>query len=363
MKFAKKYSPALIASLILLLFFNGLDYHNLGDIFRQGKFRWMFFGLCPISYYFFKKHLTGAVGAFVSAAIFSLTLHDYPLYGMMKFTLIIMTSLFAIWVVRLPKKFLEDCLILTGVFQSVVAVGQFFGKHYIFQVNGTYGITMPTGTFGHETILGPFLICCLAPALWRRVYWASVPILIGTLLTTSMMTYAALYVLILFYLWHSRSLKAAFWVFYFTLFVGVGGFFYLGGFNHPLLSYNGRQVYWARAWDAFKLHPLFGGGPGFWLLYARQIVGSVAGGVPIQVHNDWLENLVDYGCFLYLVLIPHIWAFVKKLRPTWHYALVCAILTNALGNFSLQIVPISLMLIVSLVYSMRSETPDGKFFD
>lgn len=339
--------------------FNVYDYKNLGDIFRQGHIRWIFVVLCPLIFSEIKERLHWTLGFYAAYALFSWTINDYPIAGIMSlvvtFGVIAMTTL----LIKLDVDVLACMLISFGVFQAIVALGQWFGVHVLFVPNESWGQFLPVGTYGHNTILGPFLTGCLAPALWKRKYLFAALITFVCIISKSTMTIGSLTVVYLLFIWYKTSFKVTLALAFLGIVSLVSGYFLSGGgglgdrTGGDFYAFNGRAQFWRAGWNAFKEAPYFGGGIGSWVgKYTLKYIGVYQDTLVLQLHNDYLEYLVEYGAVPFTILFGGLVEFIYSFRPTWYHAVCCAILVDAAGNFPFQIASISLLFCVCLVHSM-----------
>lgn len=354
-------------ALSLFLIICGIDYVVLEDIFRDGKYRYMLFALVPVAYIFFKRHLHWAPALFFSMMLFQWVLRSYTIMGGFKVILVLATLSFAAVLAKQDPSSLGKMLIFPGVLQASYAILQKLNVHLLFTPNEVWAKTMASGTMGHETILGPMLVCCLAPALWYRYRISAALMVTAIICTGSTMGVLSMVAVLLTFLWHKTSFKTAFscGLIFCSLLIALYFVPWARVENNDFYSITGRGPVWASAWRGFQQHWFFGGGPGYWMgtWMPRDlgVLGSMH--VALQVHCDPLELLVEYGLVTFLPLLWALWRFCNSFRPTWHHAVVAGILVNSLGNFPMQIVPIALIFIVAWVYSNREYNPlkdDGR---
>lgn len=343
----------------LFAVFNFFDYHNLGDIFRQGKYRWMFFALAPITFFWVKEKLHWTIGFYAAYLLLSFVMWDYPIVGVMSILLGFGVIFFSAFMVTLEEDFIAKLLVVSGTFQAMVAILQWQGIHFLFQPAEAWGLNLTTGTYGHNTILGPFLACCLAPALWKKQWVPALFMTFACAISKSTMTIGSLAAIYMIYLWYRTSFNVAFYLALMSALALAVGFMLTPVEHHEgdyFYSMNGRAMFWGAGWKAFLEAPFFGGGPGSWVgKYTEKYIGTYQRTMRVwQLHNDYLEYLVEYGAVPFAILFAGLVVFIKKFKPTWTHAVCAALLVNALGNFPFQIVPLALLFIVCFVYSNRA---------
>lgn len=345
------YLPLIFGGVSLFFIFNGLDFVNLGDIVREGKFRYLFLALVPIAFFSLRDTLTWPIAAFAAVALANWTLNNYFLLGAFPLILIFAVLLFANYITHFDKDLFALVLMVSGVIQGSLAVWQALGMEW-------YAV----GLMGHETLLGPFLVAAIAPALWGK-HWKSAAVMAAAILCTkSSMSYASFAALLSVFLWHRFSLQVAVTIVGVTLFgLGTG---YLMHADSEWYSPTGRQFMWGFGWDAFKKAPLFGSGIGSWVgvhlpNYAAQILTEFRTHVPFQLHNDYLDFAVEYGVLPGIPLLAGIVQWLRFFKPTWMHAVCLAFLVNAGANFLLCISSLALIFVVCWVYSWKDSVPQG----
>lgn len=325
---------------------NGAKSVYCWDIFRNGKFRYIFLTLAPFIFVFYSRVLHWAPALYLSFLWSGWVLQNYQIIPFMALATSFGVCSLAAAFRRFPEDLFKRVLVVSGVLNAAIACMQRFGLHILYEPATEAGRYAASGLYGHPTILGPFLVLCLAPALWSGWYVAAAPILLAIFLTGSTMTYASLGVLLLIWIWYKVCFRSAFWAGYLSLiFLGCYAWFVHG--QGEFLSLSGRDQYWAAAWRAFMDSPIYGHGPGSWLSSVMpKYLGPVGPHVVFQVHSDPLEILVEYGLILALPLAYAFLVFLRGLKPTWRHASCCAILVNSLGNFPMQIASIALIFLI-----------------
>lgn len=341
---------------LLFVIFNWIDWIDLGDPFRQGKFRYIFLALVPLIFFFFKKHLHWVFGYFASLYFFYWVMGNYSVYATLPMICIMAVSCLSIYLVNKPIDKFADILVLSGVFQSIVAAFQSDGVHFLFQPTDGWGVFAATGTYGHPTILGPFLVCALAPALWRKQYPFAFIIFVGIILCKSSMTLGALASVLLIFLWHKKGFKFAALIA--SSLIASGIFLFTAYPGLTLFSTTGRWAIWEKFPEAFNEAPLFGSGVGMWIgkfapRWYEHFLGKFQVHIPFELHNDVMEFLVQFGIVPFIPIFFALCGFFRRLKPTWPHAVCVALLLNAQGNFPLQIATIAMVFCVSFVWAER----------
>lgn len=343
---------ALTALLFLLLFLalNGFDYKNIGgDLFRHGKIRWLALFLVPVVFGFLNKKLTWAPAFFGSLALFSWVTHDYLIYANFPLTLIFIVLGAACFIVDLSEDAWGRLLVVSGAFQSITAILQYFGIYYIFTPTKESEFFIPVGFMGHESVLGSLLVAAICPALWRKNYVAAALMAVAIVVSYSQMAWASFGAVLVLFLWHTVNFRAALGLVVAGLVAFAGVLFLLP--NSPALSFHGRLFIWPFGIRAIAENPIFGGGIGSWAgsyipLYKDEILKEFNYHLPYQLHCDYLDFIVEYGLAAFAVLGVALAQFIREFRPTWLHAVCAALLVNSLGNFPLCLPPTALIFVV-----------------
>lgn len=340
----------------IFFIFNWLDYKEISDVFRDGKLRYLFFCMAPISFIYFRKHLSWAPAIIAALAIFSFAIHDYMLYSCFPLLIILATLGASVAVVKQGKDFFANILLVTGLFESVVALLQVCGVHLLFRPIDTTDLHSPIGFIGNPTILGPMLVACLCPALWRKHYLSASIMAVAAIATTSSMTYAALAVVLVVYLWQRSSFIFASM---FALLAAVPvSLAYVFVPNHPIWNLSGRAFIWSFGMRAVSEHPLFGVGIGGWVgiyikKFAPEILPKFFTHLPYNLHNDYLDFVVEYGLVAAGVLAIALFQFLYNFKPTWTHAICAGLLVNAAANFPLSLPPTAIIMAVAWAHSAK----------
>jgi hypothetical protein len=280
-------------------------------------------------------------------------LRNYPIMGSLYMLLLPAVLAIGVYFSGYDRSKFGMWLSYLGLIQAVIAIFQVCGVHLLFTPREAWAQNLATGLMGHNTVLGPFLVCCFAPALWQRRYLTASVLFLAAALSDSSMTYASLGFVLWAYYWHRSGPKMAAYSAYlgftalcliYALFPSLGVF-----------GLSGRAHIWAQAVTAWKSAWLFGHGAGSWeYVLSPKLVGLVGGTMRWpQIHNEYLECLVAFGVALFVPLMLAIGQFSKRFKPTWHHAICGALLINAAGNFTFQIPTLALIFIVSWMYSAQ----------
>lgn len=315
--------------------------------------RYLLLACIPPLFLIIKKHISWPIAYFYCYVLFFFILRNYPITECFMLILISATLFFGGYLAHFSQKKLGFWLVCAGSIQAVIAIFQRFGVHILFTPNEAWGMYLATGTMGHNTVLGPLLVACLAPALWMRNYVCAAIILCAALLCSSSMTFASLgFVLWVFYWYRTSNFWACISAY---LCVIVGAILWISFPNMEIFGTSGRVPIWIAAIEAFKSAWIVGHGLTYWpLVYLPQKVGLQGDLAWIHIHSDYLEILVAYGVSLFIPLLYAIYQFVSRFKPSWPHAVCGAILINALANFPFQIVPIALIFIVCWAYCAKN---------
>ena len=343
---------------------NLMDYASVpgGDPFRDGKIRYLFLLAGPLSYVYFKKWLGYGPAMFACLAIVSFTLHNFLIYATWPLLLILGVMAGATAVVKMGEEAFVRILLWSGGLQAGFALLQLcFGFHFFFQPTEAQHMHIPVGLYGHETVLGPFLLACLCPALWGRRWVLSGAMVVALVASLSSMTIGGLGVVLFLYAWHrlGGGLAAA------AAAAGAVtlGLLYVLDPSHPMLDWDGRGVIWKYGWKAFQERPLFGHGVGAW---AGELLGKYAPmyatelrTMPKQLHCDLLDFLVEYGLVGASLFIYPVLSFLRNFQPTWKHAACVAILVNGLANFPLCLPSIAVVFVACWAFSNQGGTMES----
>lgn len=348
----RKYLPAIG----LFLALNWLDYANLGDIFRHGKIRYLALMLVPLIFTHLKPKLSWAPALFASLALFSWTIHDFPLQANFQLLQIFGVMFAASYLVGKGADWFGNLLCLSGAFQAVVALLQVCGIHIFFTPALMEDMHTPVGFSGHESVLGAFLVACLPAALWRGWFYAAFLMIVAILATCSAMAWGSLGAIATIFIWHLAGFRSACALAFLGLaLLGLAELLFPG---NALMSFHGRFFIWPFGFRAIREHPLFGSGLGGWRAiyiprFKDEILAVFHYHLPVQLHCDYLDFIVEYGLLGSAAFLCAIGQFIRNFRPTWHHAACAAVLVNSLGNFSLCLVNTALIFVVCWAHSAK----------
>lgn len=347
---------AAVLCVLLFLALNGLDYKNLGDVFRHGKIRYLSLFLAPVAFHYLRPKLTWGPAFFGSLAIFSWAIHDYMMYAGFPLLLILGVLVAACFVVDMGEEALARILILSGVLQSSLALLQYFGFYFLFHPASPKDFNIPVGFMGNETVLGSFLVAAICPALWRKNYIAAALMIAAIIVSYSQMAWGALGVVLVLFLWHKVNLRAALASVLAGIVTLSGCYFFFS--DSPAMSFHGRLFIWPFGLRAIMEAPLFGSGIGSWVgvyvpRFKDEILAQFNHHLPYQLHNDYLDFIVEYGLAAFGVLSVALSQFIFSFKPTWVHAVCVAILVNSLANFPLCLIPTALIFVVCWAHANR----------
>jgi O-antigen ligase len=272
-------------------------------------------------------------------------LHDYQPNATDHLLYVSAACIVANWLAKCRD--LPFWLSVIGMAQAVFGIAQWLGWNPWGYELAWY-LNKPSGFFGQETILGAFLIACFAPALFTRRFWAAVPIALCIVATHSSMTAAGVGVVGLLWVAQVWSAPAAL-----ALLSAAASALFLRFVMHPgddWFDPNGRVRFWAWTYARWMERPLFGFGPGSWLPNAPVFELRLT-----HAHCEYLEFLTEYGAIGALPLLASLWGFFRRFRLTWHHALCCGLLVNAVGNFPFHIASIATIFLTAWLLSVRQK--------
>lgn len=358
-----------VAALCLVFFLvcTFIDYHPHKDPFNFGKLRILLLTACLPLFFYTRNHAGNFIALFAAYQFGSWVSHHYQLYGTWDIIVTPATIAVAIYLTsNLKEKTFAAALTWAATFQAVYGILQANGVYPLFKVLEKHGLFKPIGTAGQETLLGCFLIAALPAALWTKRYWQAALITICCIYTKSSMTYAGLgLVLFIYSVSLSRNPKVFALKAVFVSAAILGSillylyFYHYWTWFYWLMDPNGRPFVWGKAWEAFLVNPIFGGGPGYWAgRYQPENNIFLNGLRPKSVHNEYLELAVEYGLIGVALLLGAMRTFIAKFRLSWHHITCVAIFFNALANFPVHQVATALIFMVAWVYSIRGEAND-----
>lgn len=354
----KKISSAIASILVFLLCFS-LDYKLMGDIFRLGKQR-ILFVLAPL---FIPFVLPGQLfPALLLSYSLALWAHkNFLLYSVLDVAVLGMCILVTQFLLRAaPREKVIKYFVYAAAIQAGYGILQVMGVQLLYSVPEPFFQGKPLAFMGQHTVLGCFLAACLAPALWLGMPLASCTIIICAMLTGSSTTYASLWAVFSLYGLYKKCIKTCIFM---QASLGISALVYwLIVPQAEIFNLQQRPRLWAEGWKAFKANPIFGGGPGFWAgEWQPQNMPLIDGFRPNLLHSELVTLLVEYGLVGLTIFLVGLYVFTKNFKLTWHHAVCVAILVNGLANFPLHIVPIGVLFLLCLGYSMNKNFNQKEF--
>lgn len=329
-----------IFTLILLLAFMlsmvGVDWNNLGDWFQLGRMRYLLFSTSVLVFFWLYKANPWAAG-FASWSFFSWALFDFQEHGVLDVLMI--GSAIAIGMEihkRVSPMAICKLIAYASLAQASYAFVQSFGFEPFLNLSNIDKafIGEPIGTIGNPTMLGAF--CVLGALYWltNGSRWKALVCCSMVFYTGSTMSVLALFMGGLYWLFRYRpktavgiSLASAIPLFLCSIYFPTVEFF----------SYTGRLGIWKKALTAWWDNPILGHGPGSWAGYLGIWGGDFAhmGLNWNQVHNDWLQVLMEQGLVGSIVLLLGYGALLIRAHklPVHYGAWIVALGVNCLGNF------------------------------
>lgn len=335
------------ASALLLIFLTTFVDDAGKDIIRGGQIRALLCAGAIGLYFLGKRSLTKPIAAFWAWMAFVLVWTDLPIHGVEHFLMLSAGFLLADRLAREAR--LPAILSWLGAAQAAFGLAEWFGWNPWGHQN-PWEIGKPAAFMGQETILGAFLIPCLAAALFGRRWLPTVLIGICLLATHSSFSLAGGgLVALMWVLVALGPLRAAVAAFLGLMAAGVAYRLHPGA---DWFDPNGRLRFWAWAWHRWLERPIFGFGPGSWLPNAPCWELCLT-----HAHNEFLEFLTEYGLFGAALLAPSLARFARGLRrPTWAHAASAGLLVDAFGNFPFHIAPIGVIFLACWFLTIRSNT-------
>ena len=319
--------------LALILALNGVDYAQLINAFDDGKTRYLLLSLVPISFIFVTKRLGWAPALVSALALFSWVVHDYkPSHD----TVLPIISIFACLglasaVVYLGERLFGNILIASGLVQGVIALLQWARAIGVLPFGFPHH-ELPDGLIGNSTLLAPFLVICLAPAIWRGIWWAVIPIAAAVLACHSVGGLVCLTALLLLRFGIFIPFAAAM-LYPLGLYFGVCHLY-----GRSLIDSDGRYFMWSFGWRAIREHFWFGSGIGAWEniylpRFQNELLESFHYHLPRALHNDYIDFAIEYGCAPLCALFVGLIAWLRKFRPTWPHAVCATTMVDACFSF------------------------------
>lgn len=363
----------LILFLILLTWSWVFDPRLGGSIMRDGRARAFIFACGLLLSTHLAKKWHWSTGLFYAYAAGQFVWSGMPTYMMPGMITLTATLLFVpVLFEHMKLKAVEDLIIFGALLNTVVAGLNSFGFYWPPLTNPEYQQPI-IGMMGQHTLLAPLLVAalCLSASRLKEnlgIYGSiSIAFLIAILLTKSSMGYISLLAAAsaLIYLkvnWKALALLL-------TISFASG---YAVNTQWPeLSSLSGRQIPWSDAAHILSGKPvdvgekqliwpeksLTGYGLGSWGIVSQKI--STARGMNQhwrELHSDILESVFSFGIIgAALLLVAIGFAIRGACANHFHFAIVAALLANALGNYSLQIVPLGQIFAISFYVLIKNK--------
>lgn len=336
-----KVIGALLAFLVCFM----MDYQKTSDPFLLGKQRILFIVAPFFIPLLLKKQWVPALLLAYGLAFWAH--HNFLIYSVMDLGCFALCVAAAQFLLLSPKEYVARCFVFFGAIQGAYGILQTMNIQLLYGVQEEFFQKTPLAFMGQHTVLGGFLVACLAPALWMRMWICAGLIFICAVCTGSSTTYMSLWALCVLYacyLGYGRLTiisQAAFFAGLFSLWWKMPGL--------ELFSLKQRPALWAEGMRAFRANPWFGGGAGFWAAIWHPInMPLIEGFRPTLLHSELMTLLVEYGRVGFIIFALGLFVFIKNFKLTWHHALCVAILVNGLANFPFHIVPMGIIFLWSL---------------
>ena len=340
-----------IPAFLIFFFCFAIDYRFMGDIFRLGKQR-ILFVLAPmfIPFIFREQFIPALLLSYGLAFWANYNFHIYSVMDLASFGICLCVAQFLL---RFSKELIAKYFVYFGAVQAAYGTLQVMGVQLLYDVPEPFFQGKPLALMGQHTVLGAFLVACLAPALWLQMPISASFIFVCALLTGSSTTYASLWVLLSLFAWYKERIKLCI-IMQFTI-ISTTVIAWLVNPKLEVFNLQQRPRLWAEGIKAFKQNSIFGGGPGFWAgEWQPANMPKIDGFVPSLLHSDWLTLFVEYGLIGVLICSVGLFFFLRNFKLTWHHAVCVVILVNGLANFPLHIVPIGVLFLLCLGYSMNT---------
>lgn len=337
LEFLREWGLQILITMAAVAVLAGMDYGMIADPFRDGKLRYLLlaFALCQ-TMSMWKIHPCWALFAGWNSARWIVA--DFPAHGVIEVLAVPACALVGAWWDRSCRK-VPHTIAVVALFQCAYGLLQMTGWDPYLSVEKDF-VGKPIGTLGHYTMLGPFLAvgaCFFAQRLgswWHRAAFTF--LCLGILLVDSTMSVLALGAGLGYTLWR-RCPGTAYGCAALALL--AGGLAFLAWPDAQFFSLTGRQIAWPHGLDAWLKAPFFGHGPGAWSAYLNGPLNQATGMNWQQLHNDFLQLLVEHGVIGFGIVAVGLAMFFRKaqrLCPFYGSAAV-VLCANALGNFPMHL--------------------------
>tara|TARA_R110000868_G_scaffold242882_7_gene498510 strand:- start:4883 stop:6010 length:1128 start_codon:yes stop_codon:yes gene_type:complete len=267
-----------------------------------------------------------------------------------------------------PKKMLS-IIAITGYCQAIWGIVQHLGMDPFFVYIESHDINIPVGTFGQQTLLGPYLASAIIASLYLRgAYLLLIPLnLVVIFFVNSSFTFLALAAGVAFWVYQFLTKKQIIAVVAF--FATAGAFLYLVRLDplYNLYLDNGRFEMWRQIFDAIINHFSFyqqavGFGGGSFINMFHKIQSDFLlrqAGKFYQAHNMWLQTAWEFG-FIGVAIITYMKTEVVRAINTssnvvmaWS-AILLVLITNCVGNFPERLQPTGMLIITAYIIIMTN---------
>lgn len=359
-----KILPYLILAFAFLALM-GWDYSDaLGDVYRGGRMRYLLMGLA-VCQYFYLQGINPWWAAFSAWSFFLWCFFNFSAFGAADVALIPACLLMG----DMLRRLLRSSTVLMVVGHLALAQG-IYGLLQILGIDPFFPNLEPAwknwaiGTFGHHTLLAPFLAMG-AIYFWTRPPWPT-PFnwLAATFLsamvfaTGSSMGIGSLLAAALYAIWRFRprvGLLAGS-----CCALGLLGAFALNP-RTELFNNNGRVLAYGKAWQGVVESPVLGHGPGafmekhtLWGLDEKSMGMNWN-----QAHQEYLQAWIETGAIGLALILAGLFFTLRicqNLQPVYGaWALVLAV--NSLANFTMHFAAFGLLAgwLAAVTWHKRSE--------
>lgn len=311
------------------------------DQFRNGEMRYLTLALTPVIGRALWR-MNPAWALFWCFSWLTWVLNDWPTYGFLDLMLIGGCLALGNEIrERLESSAVVTIIIVLAVGESVYGLFQRLGMDPFFTPDDPFFVKRAIGTLGHFTMLGPFVamgaVAILARGFKERLHVPAMVLCLACIVATDS-TMAVMGLLAgCGYLLFRKNQKAAVILAAVLIPSLILGAVFLQ--DVEFFSLTGRQVAWPAGVDAWLRSPFFGHGPGSWWgnLHAWKIPSGV--GRWDQLHNDYLQLLVEQGLLGFSVTAIGLFLMFRKLQsaPPEIGGIAAVIVATAFGNFVMHV--------------------------
>lgn len=336
LEFLREWGLQILITGLAVLVLVGMDYTVISDPFRDGKIRYLLiaFAVCQ-AMSMWKIHPAWALFAAWNSIRWITA--DFPAHGVVEVLAVPACALVGAWWDRSCRQ-VPKVIAAMALLQCVYGMVQMTGWDPFMSVEQAF-VGKPIGTLGHYTMIGPFIALGAMYFLQRVRDWRMLALFVlmsmGVVLTGSTMSILALGAGFLYTAWRKEPATAYGVMALCLMAVGTA---YLFRPDAEFFSLTGRQLAWPHGIDAWLAAPLFGHGPGAWSAYLNGPLNQASGMSWPQLHNDFLQLLVEHGVIGFGIVAVGLAMFFRKaqrLCPFYGSAAV-VLCTNALGNFPMH---------------------------